>query len=103
MLRFLKKIFGPGVDFRGLVGSGALIVDVRSPQEFAGGHVKGSINIPLDSIKQRITDLKKKNKPIITVCRSGNRSGMAKMMLKSAGIEVYNGGPWNTLARKLDA
>jgi rhodanese-related sulfurtransferase len=38
---------------------------------------------------------------VITVCRSGSRSGMAKSILKSAGIEVYNGGPWNVLKSKI--
>jgi rhodanese-related sulfurtransferase len=41
------------------------------------------------------------NKPIITVCRSGSRSGMAKRIIQSAGIEVYNGGPWNVLIEKI--
>jgi phage shock protein E len=38
---------------------------------------------------------------LITVCRSGSRSSMAKSILASAGIEVYNGGPWNSLEKKL--
>ncbi|OQP59036.1 hypothetical protein A4R26_21855 [Niastella populi] len=46
-------------------------------------------------------DLKKKGKPIITCCRSGNRSGIAKGILSSAGIECYNGGAWNSLNNKI--
>ena len=57
--------------------------------------------MPLDSIRTKINELKKLNKPVITVCRSGARSGMAKGILKSAGLEVYNGGPWNSLRNKL--
>ena len=41
-------------DLKGLVGHGTLIVDVRSPKEFASGHIDGSINIPLDKLRQKI-------------------------------------------------
>jgi phage shock protein E len=83
------------------VASGAMIIDVRSPQEFDAGHVKNSKNIPLQTIQKAIPELKKSGKVVITVCRSGSRSGMAKSILKSAGIEVYNGGPWNVLKSKI--
>jgi rhodanese-related sulfurtransferase len=78
-----------------------MIIDVRSPQEFDAGHVKNSKNIPLQTIQKAIPELKKSGKVVITVCRSGSRSGMAKSILKSAGIEVYNGGPWNVLRSKI--
>jgi rhodanese-related sulfurtransferase len=57
--------------------------------------------MPLDGIRNKIADLKKKNKVIITCCRSGNRSGMAESMLSGAGIECYNGGAWNVLNNKI--
>ncbi len=101
MFGFLKNLFGPKADFKGLVASGAMIIDVRSPQEFDAGHVKNSKNIPLQTIKKAIPELKKSGKVVITVCRSGSRSGMAKSILESAGIEVYNGGPWNVLKSKI--
>jgi rhodanese-related sulfurtransferase len=101
MFRFLKNLFGPKADFKVLVASGAMIIDVRSPQEFDAGHVKNSKNIPLQTIQKAIPELKKSGKVVITVCRSGSRSGMAKSILKSAGIEVYNGGPWNVLRSKI--
>lgn len=102
MLGFFKKLFGgTTVDFKELVNNGAIIVDVRSPGEYKTGHIKGSKNFPLDSIRSKVNDLKKTNKPVITVCRSGARSGMAKGILKSAGIEVYNGGPWFSLQNKI--
>jgi rhodanese-related sulfurtransferase len=78
-----------------------MIIDVRSPQEFDAGHVKNSKNIPLQTIQKAIPELKKSGKVVITVCRSGSRSGMAKSILKSAGIEVYNGGSWNVLRSKI--
>ncbi|MCB9185509.1 MAG: rhodanese-like domain-containing protein [Flavobacteriales bacterium] len=76
---------------------GALIVDVRTPQEYRAGHIKQSVNIPLNTIPNKVNELKRKNKPIITCCRSGARSGMAADQLRSAGIEVVNGGPWNSV------
>ena len=71
----------------------ATIVDVRTPEEFAGQHVPGAINIPLDEVTQRINEFKEMPKPIIAYCRSGNRSGMAVAILKQNGIaEAVNGG-----------
>lgn len=96
---FFSSLFGskPNVDFKEMVAQGAIIVDVRTPGEFSSGHVKGSINIPLDVIRNKVSELKNKNVPVITCCRSGNRSGSAKSILTDAGIECYNGGPWNSL------
>lgn len=102
MLGFLKKLFGgTSVNYKELVSNGAIIVDVRSASEYKAGHIPGSKNFPLDTIRTKLNEIKKTNKPVITVCRSGARSGMAKGILKSSGIEVYNGGPWNSLISKL--
>ena len=101
MFSFLKNLFGPGTDFKGLKENGAIIIDVRTPQEFDHGHIQGSKNIPLDKIQREAATIKNFNKPIITVCKSGGRSSMAKSILKSAAVEVYNGGPWNVLLEKI--
>ena len=101
MFSFFKKLFGPGTDYNLLVQNGAVIIDVRSPQEFDNGHIKGSKNIPVNIIQRELNTIKKMGKPIITVCQSGARSGMAKGILKSAGIEVYNGGSWFGLRSKI--
>ena len=103
MLDLLKKVFNnaPAVDFKTLVNKGAIIVDVRSASEFNSGHVTGAINIPLELINSKVADLKKRNKPVITCCRSGMRSGMAKSTLTAAGIECFNGGAWDVLNSKL--
>ena len=94
MLGFIKKLFGSGVDLSKKMSDGAIIVDVRSPGEYAGGHVKGSKNIPLDKISGKIEAIKKWNKPVITCCASGMRSGSAASILKNNGVEAYNAGPW---------
>ena len=81
----------------------AAIIDVRTPQEYNGGHVSGAINIPLDTIRGRMNEIKSMNKPIITCCASGARSGSAAAELKSNGVEAVNGGPWTTVDRVKNA
>jgi len=77
-----------------LIKSGkATIVDVRSPLEFMGGHVAGSINIPLQEIQARLKEFSQMQN-IVLCCASGNRSGQAAMFLKQNGIECVNGGSW---------
>lgn len=101
MIGFIKKIFGiETVDYKELVKNGAQIIDVRTPQEYKGGHLKNSTNIPLQSLSSKTKSLKK-NTPIITVCASGMRSSSAKSILKSNGFEAYNGGAWMNLQNKL--
>lgn len=80
---------------------GAVIIDVRTVGEFREGHIKDSKNIPLDTIASKIADIKKLNKPVIVCCRSGMRSAQAASILKANGIEVINGGGWESLERKL--
>jgi phage shock protein E len=70
------------------------IVDVRGVDEFAGGHVAGSINIPLQEVVQRIDEIKNLNGPLVLCCLSGGRSGQAHQYLSSQGVECYNGGGW---------
>jgi len=83
------------------VANGAIIVDVRSPAEYKSGHLKDSVNIPLDVLGNKVADLKKKDKTVITVCRSGMRSTSAASQLKSAGINAINGGAWSGFNRYL--
>jgi len=98
----ISMLFGSNkTDFKKLVDQGALIVDVRSPREFASGHIEGSINVPLDTIASKTDFLIKKQKTVITVCRSGGRSSVAKAILKSSGIETFNGGAWDVLNQKI--
>lgn len=101
MFSFIKKMFGEPTDFKKLVSEGAIIIDVRSIAEYKSGHIPGSINIPLDSIQTKMEELKKKNKLVITVCRSGARSSVAKSQLSANGIKAFNGGPWNSLLNKI--
>lgn len=100
MIEFLKKLFGfgPSVDFAALLKDGATVVDVRTRAEYSSGHVKGSVNIPLDQLSSNLSKLKDKNHPIITCCASGMRSSSAKGILRSAGFtNVHNGGSWQSV------
>lgn len=100
MINLLKNLFGASsTKIKTLIDDGAVIVDVRTPAEFKSGHLKGSKNIPLDILPQKIAELKKMNTTIITVCRSGTRSNTAKDLLTRAGLEVCNGGAWMSLQR----
>jgi len=104
MIEALKSIlgFGPKVDYADLVKKGAVILDVRTKGEYAGGHIRGSVNIPVDQLNNNTSRFTDKNKVIITCCASGNRSGMAKNILKGKGYtQVYNGGGWMSLQNKL--
>lgn len=95
-MNIFKSLFGgsPTVDLAGVIKEGAFLVDVRTPGEFAEGHVKGSVNIPLDRVASQLSQFKNK-KNIIVFCRSGNRSSQAKSILEANGItNVINGGTW---------
>ena len=104
MINTIKNLLGIGkkVNYADLVKQGAVILDVRSKGEYNGGHIKGSINISVDTLSSNLNKLKK-DKPIITCCASGMRSASAKSILKSNGFsEVHNGGGWSILQNKLN-
>ncbi len=104
MLAAIKKLlgFGPSVDLAQLIKDGGMIVDVRTKGEYAGGHIKGSVNIPLDQLTANLAKFKDKEQAIITCCASGMRSASAKSILKSKGYNnVHNGGSWLSLRNKL--
>ncbi|MDB2589093.1 rhodanese-like domain-containing protein [Bacteroidia bacterium] len=72
---------------------GATVIDVRSSWEYADGHVDGAVNIPLDEITQRVSEIQGMKAPYLLYCRSGNRSGMATSILQQSGVDqVFNGG-----------
>ncbi|WP_320054840.1 rhodanese-like domain-containing protein [uncultured Acetobacteroides sp.] len=101
---FFSNLFGtaPKVDFKELVARGAIIIDVRTPQEFSTGNIKGSVNIPVSALPHRVGSLSKQ-KPIIVYCASGSRSASAKGFLDQQGFaEVYNGGSYRALYRHLN-
>lgn len=98
MLSMFKKLFGgENGQLKDVLSQGAVIVDVRTVEEFSEGHVPGSVNIPLNQLQAKIQELKKDDK-IVVCCRSGNRSGQAMHFLQAQGFTaVINGGSWQNV------
>jgi rhodanese-related sulfurtransferase len=85
------------MDLQEIISKGAVIIDVRTKEEFDQGNIQGSLNIPVDEIGQALAWLAK-DVPTVVICASGSRSAMAKLILDSNGFkEVYNGGAWDSL------
>lgn len=83
-----------GARAKAAVEDGALLVDVRSPGEFAGGHVEGAINVPVGELEGRLAEID--NEQVVVYCRSGGRSARAARILEAAGkIVVDMGGMSN--------
>lgn len=93
------SLFGGGGDAKipAMLERNAVVLDVRTPAEFKNGHPKGALNIPLNRVESEMAKIKKMNRPVITCCASGARSGSAAMMLRKNGIECINGGPWQSV------
>ena len=104
MFEAIKNFFKPPlkIDYAKLVKAGAIIVDVRTANEYQSGHIDGSINIPIVDLSNNPGKLKDKKKVVIACCASGMRSARAKTILRSRGfLSVYDGGAWNNLQKKL--
>lgn len=65
------------------------VVDVRYPNEWSAGHIDGAVHIPQDYLYERLDELDR-SRPVVTVCRSGNRSAQAAQELADAGFEVHD-------------
>ncbi|MBK9449430.1 MAG: rhodanese-like domain-containing protein [Bacteroidetes bacterium] len=82
-----------------MIRGGAMLVDVRSAEEFQTGSAPGAVNIPLNEIPANLAKFEGKD-AIVVFCRSGNRSGQAQLFLKQNGIaNVVNGGTWMDVAQ----
>ena len=67
------------------LSEGGLLVDVRTPGEYASGHIEGALNIPLGELSARATELGAKDRPIVLYCTSGSRSAVAEHTLQKLG------------------
>jgi phage shock protein E len=76
-----------GATAKAFAAAGAKVVDVRTPQEFASGHVPGAVNIPYDEIARRASEIGPPSTLVVLYCRSGRRSGIAAEALRRAGYE----------------
>jgi rhodanese-related sulfurtransferase len=83
---------------RTLIAEGAVVLDVRTPEEFTADHLKQATNIPIEEFAQRIAEVDQltggdKTRPLVVYCASGKRSSKAKQQLEAAGyVRVVNGG-----------
>jgi phage shock protein E len=103
MFERLVKFFGSSLmlDYRELVKHGAQIIDVRTPSEFAAGHIPGSLNIPLWQVNNHFNE-GSRNRPLIVCCASGIRSRTARHILKVKGFRnVYDAGSWMSLLNEI--
>ena len=98
-MNLFQRLFSsaPAVDLKAIIDEGTFLVDVRTAGEFNSGHVKDSVNIPLDNVQALLVKFKNK-KNIIVFCRSGASSSQAKNILQQNGFtNVINGGAWNNV------
>jgi len=77
-----------------MISNGAVLLDVRTKEEYNAGHIKKSICIPVSQISEKYSKLNKE-KPLIIVCESGARSAQAVRFVKKMGYKAYNGGSWS--------
>lgn len=75
------------------VQSGARLIDVRTPQEFASGHITGAHNVPLQVLGGSLSSLGQRGDKVVVYCHSGARSAHARGLLEAAGFEVCDLGP----------
>ena len=97
----LSMLFGGGKksdQIKELLASGAMIVDVRTPGEFQGGHAKGAVNIPVQIIGSQMAKLSKQKQTIILCCRSGARAAVVAEQLQKECFSCINSGPCQKVA-----
>lgn len=99
---FFNALFNKKKKIKDYYNKGAVIVDVRTKTEFMQGAIPNTLNYPLQTLNQHINGIKKLNKPVITCCASGVRSGIASKLLKQNGVDCINGGGWLSLSKKLE-
>ena len=85
------------LDIKEYLENDAIILDVRTQEEWNEGHIENAKHIVLNLIPLKIEEIKAWEKPVIAVCRSGGRSGQAAQFLKQNGVDVINGGPWQNV------
>lgn len=89
-----------------LIKNGALLIDLRTEEEFEKEHISGSLNIPFDKLKNKLLKSNfvkfRKNETVITSSNKNEESIEAKQLLESQGmLSVYDGGEWRDLQRML--
>ena len=87
-----------GAAAKKLVQGGARLLDVRTPEEYAAGHIEGAVDAPVDTLETR--DLGAKDQPIVVYCGSGKRSSRAAATLRARGFgRLYDLGPMSAWSK----
>lgn len=80
------------------IDAGALVLDVRSPVEFAGGHYRSALNVPVDKLRAKLRSLGARDRTIVLYCASGSRSASAAGILQAEGFtSVINAGAYSSM------
>ena len=92
MINAILRLFGKGTDYEKLISEGAIIVDVRTPEEYSEGKIGDAMNIDYYSADfKKQAEALDKTKPVLVYCRSGGRSGKSAEILEEMGFtEIYN-------------
>lgn len=99
---FLDFIFGAKKrHVKQYLDQGAVILDVRSQNEWDAGHIEGAKHVPMDNLTDKIDEIKRLDKPVIVCCESGVRAAKAAKFLNLNNIKATNGGGWVGLKNKL--
>jgi phage shock protein E len=102
-MRWLTRILSPFLPAPPTLSDDedVVVVDVRSPGEFAGGHIQGAVHIPLQELPRRWRELRRhRDERMLVYCRSGRRSGMAVKLLRANGFaRAENGGGIGAMRR----
>jgi rhodanese-related sulfurtransferase len=100
---FKNTLIGKGGEFRKMLETlqrgKPVIIDVRKPADFKKEHLDGALNITLEELNPLIPDLIRIRKPVVVISQKGIRSEKAAVFLKEAGLDVYDGGSWNSLKK----
>ena len=89
-------------EMKAAVSDGGVLVDVRTPTEFASGHARGAINVPLDELSRSVERIGDREQPVVVCCRSGARSRAATTVLRNAGYrQVLDLGRWTNWRRRI--
>ena len=108
MLKVVKKALDkamsvtPPEEVLGLIKQGALVLDVRNPDEAKEGIAPGAQNIPLSELKNHLNELPH-DRTIVTYCVRGGRAAKAKTLLEAHGLKAVNGGGYAAIRKTLES
>ncbi len=103
----MSEVQTPEIDIEGFAAAraGGLLVDVREPGEYAGGHVPGAVLMPMSQLANRVGEIPRSS-PVFVICASGNRSSAMTDLLRSAGVDAVSvaggTGAWERSGRHLE-